>query len=149
MPSVKMFTGERIPLEMHKVRIVQKLRLIPIEDRLKAITEAGNNTGRSISFLRIRGGPANTSSRRPMSLRAASFPRIFILRQRRRISPSAEVRLKRSSSTRALKSKAPVRSKATPISPSCGRSSRRMGLKRFRSCVLSSERTSWAGSLFL
>ena len=44
MPSVKMFTGERIPLEMHKVRIVQKLRLIPIEDRLKAITEAGNNT---------------------------------------------------------------------------------------------------------
>jgi tryptophanase len=39
-----MFTGERIPLEMHKVRIVQKLRLIPIEDRLKAITEAGNNT---------------------------------------------------------------------------------------------------------
>ncbi|MGD0128989.1 MAG: tryptophanase [Terriglobia bacterium] len=44
MPSLKMFTGEKIPLEMHKVRIVQKLRLIPIEDRLKAITEAGNNT---------------------------------------------------------------------------------------------------------
>ena len=44
MPSVKMFTGEGIPLEMHKVRIVQKLRLIPIEDRLKAIAEAGNNT---------------------------------------------------------------------------------------------------------
>lgn len=44
MPSVKMFTGNGIPLEMHKVRIVQKLRLIPIEDRLKAITEAGNNT---------------------------------------------------------------------------------------------------------
>ena len=44
MPSVKMFTGVGIPLEMHKVRIVQKLRLIPIEDRLKAIAEAGNNT---------------------------------------------------------------------------------------------------------
>ncbi len=44
MPSVKMFTGEGIPLEMHKVRIVQKLRLVPIEDRLKAIAEAGNNT---------------------------------------------------------------------------------------------------------
>ena len=44
MPSVKMFTGEGIPLEMHKVRIVQKLRLVPIEDRLKAITKAGNNT---------------------------------------------------------------------------------------------------------
>jgi tyrosine phenol-lyase len=44
MPSVKMFAGEGIPLEMHKVRIVQKLRLVPIEDRLKAIAEAGNNT---------------------------------------------------------------------------------------------------------
>jgi len=44
MASVKMFTGEKIPLEMHKVRIVQKLRLLPIEARLKAITEAGNNT---------------------------------------------------------------------------------------------------------
>ena len=41
MPSVKMFTGVEIPLEMHKVRIVQKLRLVPIEDRLKAIAEAG------------------------------------------------------------------------------------------------------------
>jgi tryptophanase len=39
-----MYTGENIPLEMHKVRIVQKLRLLPIEDRLKAIAEAGNNT---------------------------------------------------------------------------------------------------------
>jgi tyrosine phenol-lyase len=44
MPSVKMFSGVGIPLEMHKVRIVQKLRLIPIEDRLRAIAEAGNNT---------------------------------------------------------------------------------------------------------
>ena len=44
MSCLKMFTGERIPLEMHKVRIVQKLRLIPIEDRLKAVTGAGNNT---------------------------------------------------------------------------------------------------------
>jgi len=44
MPSIKMFTGEGIPLEMHKVRIVQKLRLLPIEERLKAIAEAGNNT---------------------------------------------------------------------------------------------------------
>ena len=44
MSSAKMFTGEEIPLEMHKVRIVQKLRLVPIEDRLKAIAQAGNNT---------------------------------------------------------------------------------------------------------
>ena len=44
MSTVKMFTGEKLPLEMHKVRIVQKLRLLPIEERLKAITDAGNNT---------------------------------------------------------------------------------------------------------
>jgi len=44
MPTVKMFTGENIPLEMHKVKIVQKLRLLPIKERLKAIEAAGNNT---------------------------------------------------------------------------------------------------------
>ncbi len=44
MSKIKFFSGEQIPLEMHKVRIVQKLNLLPIEERLKAITEAGNNT---------------------------------------------------------------------------------------------------------
>ncbi len=44
MSVVKFFNGEQIPLEMHKVRIVQKLNLPPVEYRLKAITEAGNNT---------------------------------------------------------------------------------------------------------
>jgi tyrosine phenol-lyase len=44
MPTVKMYTGEKIPLEMHKVRIVQKLNLLPVEERVKAITDAGNNT---------------------------------------------------------------------------------------------------------
>lgn len=44
MANVKFFSGEQIPLEMHKVRIVQKLELPPIERRLEAITEAGNNT---------------------------------------------------------------------------------------------------------
>lgn len=29
---------------MHKLRIVQKLNLLPIDERLKAINEAGNNT---------------------------------------------------------------------------------------------------------
>ena len=38
-PTVKFFSGEQIPLEIHKVRIVQKLNLIPIEERLKAIVE--------------------------------------------------------------------------------------------------------------
>ena len=44
MSAIKFFTGEEIPLEMHKVRIVQKLNLPPVERRLEAITEAGNNT---------------------------------------------------------------------------------------------------------
>jgi tyrosine phenol-lyase len=44
MSKVKFFYGGNSPLEMHKVRIVQKLNLIPIERRLEAIKEAGNNT---------------------------------------------------------------------------------------------------------
>lgn len=44
MANVKFFTNEQVPLEMHKVRIVQKLQLIPIEQRFEAMTEAGNNT---------------------------------------------------------------------------------------------------------
>ena len=44
MANVKFFNGESIPLEMHKVRIVQKLNLLPVEERVKCIAEAGNNT---------------------------------------------------------------------------------------------------------
>ena len=44
MSEVKMFSGEPIPLEMHKVRVVQKLTLLPVEARGKAIAAAGNNT---------------------------------------------------------------------------------------------------------
>ena len=44
MASVKFAGGENVPLEMHKVRIVQKLNLPPIEARLKAVSDAGNNT---------------------------------------------------------------------------------------------------------
>ncbi|HOK71044.1 MAG TPA: tryptophanase [Bacillota bacterium] len=44
MANVRFFTDQHLPLEMHKVRIVQKLNLPPIERRLEAITEAGNNT---------------------------------------------------------------------------------------------------------
>ncbi|HLN56243.1 MAG TPA: tryptophanase [Bacteroidales bacterium] len=42
--SVKFFSGKQIPLEMHKVRIVQSLNLVPVERRLEAISEAGYNT---------------------------------------------------------------------------------------------------------
>lgn len=44
MANIKYFLGEEIPLEMHKVRMVQRLDLVPIERRVQAIEEAGNNT---------------------------------------------------------------------------------------------------------
>lgn len=44
MSNVKFYYGNSVPLEMHKVRIVQKLNLVPIEQRLEAIREGGNNT---------------------------------------------------------------------------------------------------------
>lgn len=42
--SIKFYQGENIPLELHKTRIVQKLHLVPIERRLKALEEGGYNT---------------------------------------------------------------------------------------------------------
>ncbi len=44
MTDVKLYSGESIPLEMHKAKIIQKINLAPIEHRLEAISEAGNNT---------------------------------------------------------------------------------------------------------
>ena len=44
MAEIQFYTGENVPLELHKVRIVQKLDLVPVERRAEAITEAGNNT---------------------------------------------------------------------------------------------------------
>lgn len=44
MNNVKFYYGNDVPLEMHKVRIVQKLELVPVERRLEAVEEAGNNT---------------------------------------------------------------------------------------------------------
>lgn len=44
MSHIARFKAEPFPLEMHKARIVQKITLLPIKERLKAIQEAGNNT---------------------------------------------------------------------------------------------------------
>ena len=44
MANVAFYGGETVPLEMHKVRIVQKLSLPPVERRLEVINQAGNNT---------------------------------------------------------------------------------------------------------
>lgn len=43
-PEIKFMHREQIPIELHKVRIVQKLHLKPVEERLKAIREGGFNT---------------------------------------------------------------------------------------------------------
>src|SRR5664279_1967193 len=42
--SIRLANGSEIPIEMHKVRIVQKTRLAPVRDRLRAMEEAGYNT---------------------------------------------------------------------------------------------------------
>ena len=42
--SIRLSNGSEIPIEMHKVRIVQKVRLAPVRDRLRAMEEAGYNT---------------------------------------------------------------------------------------------------------
>ena len=44
MANIKFFSGKTTPIEMHRVRIIQKLNLLPIDERLAAIRQAGNNT---------------------------------------------------------------------------------------------------------
>ena len=44
--KIKFYSGENIPLELHKPRIVQKIHLEPIERRLQALEESGFNTFR-------------------------------------------------------------------------------------------------------
>ncbi len=44
MPEIKFYKHENIPMEMHKVKIVQKLNLLPVKDRVKKMDEAGYNT---------------------------------------------------------------------------------------------------------
>src|ERR1039457_5746225 len=42
--SIRLSNGIEIPIEMHKVRIVQKTRLASARERLKAMQEAGYNS---------------------------------------------------------------------------------------------------------
>jgi tryptophanase len=44
MQRVKFFSGDSIPLEMHKVRMVQRIQLLPIEERVQWMQEAGFNS---------------------------------------------------------------------------------------------------------
>ena len=41
---IKAADGRKFPVEMYKTRMIQKINLIPAEQRLKAIEEAGFNT---------------------------------------------------------------------------------------------------------
>ena len=44
MPEIKFYKRDPLPMEMHKVKIVQKLNLLPVKERLTKIKEAGFNT---------------------------------------------------------------------------------------------------------
>ena len=44
MAQITFYKHEPIPLEMHKVRIVQRLNLLPTDQRLQKVREAGFNT---------------------------------------------------------------------------------------------------------
>ncbi|MBR2742147.1 MAG: tryptophanase [Clostridia bacterium] len=44
MPQIKFYKRDPIPMEMHKVKIVQKLNLLPADERLKKMYDAGFNT---------------------------------------------------------------------------------------------------------
>lgn len=44
MSQVKFYNRKEVPVEMHKVKIVQKLSLLPADERLKKMKEAGFNT---------------------------------------------------------------------------------------------------------
>ena len=42
--SIKLVSGKELPIEMHKTRMVQKISLAPVKERLKAMEEGGYNT---------------------------------------------------------------------------------------------------------
>ena len=44
MPQIKFYNRPPVPMEMHKVKIVQKLQLLPGRERLKRLEDAGFNT---------------------------------------------------------------------------------------------------------
>ena len=44
MPAITFYKHEPIPMEMHKVKIVQQLQLLPTAQRLEKMHQAGFNT---------------------------------------------------------------------------------------------------------
>jgi len=41
---IKLSSGKQVPVEMHRIKIVQKLNLLPAEERLKCLRDVGYNT---------------------------------------------------------------------------------------------------------
>jgi hypothetical protein len=57
MTDVKLYSGETIPLEMHKAKIIQKLNLAPIEHRhvwqaFPFLPESGEALQKAAAFLK-------------------------------------------------------------------------------------------------
>ena len=44
MPEIKFYHRNPVPMEMHKVKVVQKLNLLPARERLQKMEDAGFNT---------------------------------------------------------------------------------------------------------
>jgi tyrosine phenol-lyase len=42
--AIKLSNGQTIPIEMHRVKIVQQMRLLPIDERLRTLEKGGFNT---------------------------------------------------------------------------------------------------------
>ena len=42
--NIRLSTGKLLPIEMHKIKIVQETQLPPVQQRLEAIQSAGFNT---------------------------------------------------------------------------------------------------------
>ena len=44
MPAIRFYKHDDIPMEMHKVKVVQQLNLLPVDQRLQKMKDAGFNT---------------------------------------------------------------------------------------------------------
>jgi hypothetical protein len=79
--TVKFFNGKQIPLEMHKVRIVQSLKLVPVERRQAAISEAGYNSfllGTKDIFLDMLTDSGIKNAFSPIRLASRTMIKLFL-----------------------------------------------------------------------
>ena len=76
MPEIKFIKSPEVPLEMHKVRVVQKLTLLPLEERIKKNEESGNNAhllkNEDVFIDMLTDGGVNAMSDRQLSAMMAA-----------------------------------------------------------------------------